>query len=217
MDEMPEQTAPAVRASDADRDRVAEVLRDAAGDGRLTLDELQERLDAVYAAKTYAELAPITGDLPGAPGPGGPAPVHDAEGRRFPADRIGASPTTHTAIAIMGGADRSGDWVVPESFTAFAMMGGIELDLRTARFAAREVTINACAIMGGIEITVPDDIEVVVNGVGVMGGFDHRASGPGLPGAPRLKVTGMALMGGVEVKRRRPKGTTGGDRRPVER
>src|SRR5699024_8493151 len=133
-----------------------------------------------------------------------------------PADRIGASPTTHSAIAIMGGADRSGDWVVPERFSAVAMMGGIELDLRTARFAAREVTINACAIMGGIEITVPDDIEVVVNGVGVMGGFDHRASGPGLPGAPRLTVTGMALMGGVEVKRRRPKGTTDGDRRPVE-
>ena len=54
-----------LRASDADRERIANVLREAAGDGRLTMAELDERLDAVYAAKTYAELEPITHDLPG--------------------------------------------------------------------------------------------------------------------------------------------------------
>ena len=53
-----------LRASDADRERIANVLREAAGDGRLTMAELDERLDAVYAAKTYAELEPITHDLP---------------------------------------------------------------------------------------------------------------------------------------------------------
>ena len=53
-----------MRASDADRERVANIVREAAGDGRLTMEELDERLDAVYAAKTYAELEPITRDLP---------------------------------------------------------------------------------------------------------------------------------------------------------
>ncbi len=63
-----------LRASDADRERVANVLREAAGDGRLTMDELDERLDAVYAAKTYAELEPITHDLPDAGAAHAPAP-----------------------------------------------------------------------------------------------------------------------------------------------
>jgi hypothetical protein len=56
--------------------------------------------------------------------------------------------------------------------------------------------------MGGIQITVPEDIDVDVAGLAFMGGFDHDASGAGVPGAPRLKVIGFALMGGVEVRRK---------------
>src|SRR5579859_7117317 len=98
-----------MRASDADRERVANVLREAAGDGRLTMDELDERLDAVYAAKTYPELEPITHDLPasGSPAPPGPAPAPSAAGA--PARYYGAEATSHGAVAIMGGFTRKGD------------------------------------------------------------------------------------------------------------
>ena len=54
-----------LRISDDDRHRVAEVLREAAGEGRLDLDELDQRLEAAYAAKVYADLVPILADLPG--------------------------------------------------------------------------------------------------------------------------------------------------------
>ncbi len=64
------------------------------------------------------------------------------------------------------------------------------------------MTIHAYALMGGVQIIVPEDIDVDVAGIGLMGGFDHSATGPGKPGAPRLKVIGLALMGGVNVKRR---------------
>jgi hypothetical protein len=187
-----------MRVSDADREQAAEVLRDAVGLGRLTFDELEDRLSQAYAAKTYADLEEVTRDLPG-PGVRAPA-VRDAG--RFPAERIGGSPSTPVAIAVMSGAKRAGPWVVPPVFTAFALMGGVELDLRHARFSHPEVTIHAYALMGGVEITVGDDIEVDVAGFGFMGGFDHRASGPGIPGAPRVRVVGFALMGGVEVKRK---------------
>ena len=60
---MPQQPS-GVRASDADRERVAAILRGAAGKGLLTLDEVDERLAAVYAARYLAELAPLTADLP---------------------------------------------------------------------------------------------------------------------------------------------------------
>jgi hypothetical protein len=192
-----------LRASDADRERAAEILRQAAGDGRLTLEELDERLDSVYAAKTYAELEPVTRDLPQqgtAHGPSAAAAVPAAGG---PA-RFGGEPGSTMAVAIMGGFSRKGDWVVPRQFTAVAFMGGGEIDMRDARFAGQTVTIHTVAIMGGIEITVPHDANVRVTGIGIMGGFDHTASGAGHPDGPTIVVDGVALMGGVEVKRRRP-------------
>lgn len=187
--------APEMRAGDADRERVAQVLRDAAGDGRLTLDELDERLDAVYAAKTYAELEPITRDLPS---PGGAAPPAVGADWR----PVQGAPSWRSGIGIMSGFRRAGVWNVPRRFRAFALWGGGNIDLREARFAEGQVTIRALAIMGGFEIIVPDDITVHVNGLGIMGGFDQRASGPGVPGSPTVVVKGLAFWGGVSVKRR---------------
>ncbi|MFC4909804.1 DUF1707 SHOCT-like domain-containing protein [Actinomadura gamaensis] len=205
LPERPDPTRPPeMRASDADRDRVAQILRDAAGEGRLTLDEVDERLDAVYKAKTYAELEPLTRDLPGA----GSAPSAQV-GHQVAGTTAGGfvvvpdeSPTWTTGVAIMGGFDRKGVWTVPESFTAFAFWGGGDIDLREARFTSRTTRINAVAIMGGIDIIVPDDVNVRVTGVGIMGGFDHLATGPGVPGAPEIVISGLAFWGGVDVKRR---------------
>jgi hypothetical protein len=191
-----------LRASDADRERVASVLREAAGDGRLTMDELDERLDAVYAAKTYAELEPITHDLPATGAAYVPAPSTVPAGN---VRRFGAEPTSHGAVAILGGFSRRGDWVVPKDFTAVAILGGGELDLREAQFAEPVVTIHVVAIMGGVEITAPMDATVRVTGIGVMGAFDHSEGGTGEPGGPTIIVNGIALMGGVEVLRKPPK------------
>jgi Domain of unknown function (DUF1707) len=187
-----------LRVSDADREQAAEVLRQAAGDGRLTLDELDERLATAYAAKTYADLEAVTTDLPG---PGVAAPAAQVS-TSFPVDRIGGTPGAPFAIAIMGGARRRGRWVVPRRYTCFALMGGIELDLREAQFSQRDVTIQAFSLMGGVSVIAPEDIEIDVTGLGIMGGFDHEASGPGTPGAPRLKVIGFSVMGGVDVRRK---------------
>jgi hypothetical protein len=183
-----------MRISDADRDNAASILREAAGDGRLDLDELDERLSAVYAAKTYGDLEPITRDLPISTSPAAARSERD----------FGGVPTSRHGIAIMGGFQRKGSWTVPETFTAVAFWGGGEIDLREARFSAPQVTIHAYAVMGGIEILVPEDAEVHVNGIGIMGGFDQRAEGAGVPGAPRITVNGVAFWGGVEVKRLPP-------------
>jgi hypothetical protein len=117
-------------------------------------------------------------------------------------DRIGGTASSHGAFAIMSGFTRRGNWVVPKDFTAFCLMGGGEIDLRRARFADREVAIHVIAIMGGCEIIVPDDATVLVTGVGVMGAFEHSSGGEGSPGGPVITINGVALMGGVEVKRK---------------
>lgn len=188
-----------LRASDADREKVAVVLREAAGEGRIGLDELDERLAAVYAARTYAELEPLTRDLPTAHEPVVPPRAADPG-----LDRFGGEPTSAGGFAVLGGFERKGRWVVPPVFRAFAMLGGGEIDLRQARFAERRVVIHAWALLGGIEIKVPEDAEVHVTGVGIMGGFDQGASGDGGPGGPVIVVKGLAFMGGVGVERRPP-------------
>jgi len=188
-----------MRASDADRERVANIVREAAGDGRLTMEELDERLDAVYTAKTYAELEPITRDLPATGTAHAPVP---AQSSAVQESRIGGVASSEGAFAILGGFSRKGDWVVPKDFTAFAFMAGGEIDLREARFAEPVVTIHVVAIMAGIEITVPEDVTVRVTGIGIMGGFDHGASATGAAGGPTIIINGVALMGGVEVRRR---------------
>jgi hypothetical protein len=188
-----------LRASDADRERIANVLREAAGDGRLTMAELDERLDAVYAAKTYAELEPITHDLPATGAEYGPAstPATTMDPARF-----GAPSTSAGAVAILGGFSRKGNWVVPKHFNAFMLLGGGEIDLREARFEEREVSIHIVAILGGCEVIVPEDATVRVTGVGILGAFEHSDSGGGSPDGPIITIDGLALLGGVDVKRK---------------
>ena len=215
---MTDQPVPAdprqMRAADSDRDQTAELLRRAAAEGRISFDELDERIGRAYAAKTFADLEALTRDLPG-PGVRAPAP---AAPRYQPAEVPAGTPAPSFSVAILSGAQRAGPWLVPPSYTAVAVLGGVELDLRHARFTAAEVTIRAFALLGSVSITVPEDMDVDVAGIGFMGGFDHGAGGPGVPGAPRLRVVGFAMMGGVEVQRRpadpgRP-GVPGGPTRP---
>ncbi len=195
-----------LRASDGDRERVAERLREAAGHGRLSMDELEERLERAYGAKTYAELVPLTRDLPAA-GTGAALPAPGASGAA--GSRIGGTPNRgRWSIAIMSGSTRRGRWVVPARFNAFAFWGGVVLDLREANFAERETVIRASAIMGGVEIIAPPDVDVRVEGFGLMGGYDDSTASdlePPPPGAPVVRITGIAFWAGVNARRKAPK------------
>ncbi|WP_027945676.1 DUF1707 SHOCT-like domain-containing protein [Amycolatopsis taiwanensis] len=191
-----------MRASNADRERVAQILHNALSEGRITVQELEERLDAVYAAKTLAELDPPVADLP-AVSAGAVVP----SATRAPAidSRIGGTPGSATSIAIMSSSSRKGNWVVPAQHNSFSFWGSVEIDLRDARFAERVSTITAVSIMGSIEITVPDDVVVEVSGIGFMGAFeskDHRDASQPPPGAPVVRVNGLAFWGAVEVTRK---------------
>jgi hypothetical protein len=193
-----------LRASDEDRHQVAEVLRRAAGEGRIDLTELDERLEAAYAAKTYADLVPITADLPvgttDAPPSMPPPAVHPHAG-----GPVVPAVTHQTSLSCMGDCSRKGVWRVPETHTAFSVMGSVTLDLREARFESREVTIHAYAIMAGIDIVVNRWTQVVVDGVGVMGDFKQtrdRAPAELTAASPVVHVKGMALMAAVNVKRK---------------
>ncbi|MGW4440035.1 DUF1707 SHOCT-like domain-containing protein [Streptomyces sp. NPDC004596] len=203
---MTDDAVPDLRASDADRERVAEVLRDALAEGRLDMGEFEERLEATYKARTYGELTPITRDLP-AGAAAAPAAVSftkaPAEQDGWAGRIVGGEGSSAGGFAVLSGFERKGRWTMPKRFNCFAFMGGGEIDLREAYFADREVEINCVAVMGGLQVIVPPGVEVVVRGIGVMGGFEHpRDDGPPEPGAPRVVVSGFAFWGGVGVERK---------------
>lgn len=202
-----------LRISDADRHKVAELLRDAAGEGRLDLEELDERLEATYRAKVYADLVPLVSDLPGAVLPVVPhdqqavsfakSPVPRPVGAMVPATRYDVS------VAVLTGQHRKGCWEIGPQHTAFTLMGGVDLDLREAHFAQPEAVITAVAVMGGIDIIVNEWTRVVVEGVGIMGDFSElRPKVPAdlRPTSPTVRVKGAAIMGAVNVRRKRMPG-----------
>jgi hypothetical protein len=187
-----------LRISDADRQKVADVLRDAAGEGRIDFDELDERLEMTWSAKTYADLVPITADLhlPTHPQPAA-APV------RRPSSGVPAVGHA-SSMAIMGDCKRQGVWSVPEHHSAFALMGSVLIDLREAQLSAHETLINASSIMGEVKIIVPADMHVVVDGTPIMGEFGQakdKVPAEVGPGSPTVRVRGLALMGSVTVQR----------------
>ena len=189
-----------LRASDADRDRIADILRDALAEGRLDAAEHSERLDKVYAAKTLGELEPLVRDLPVGRG-AEPAPVGARRG--YDPSQGGENPNL---VGILGGAERKGRWRVGNRITAVAVMGGVEIDLTEATFTAPELVINCTAIMGGVSIKLPENVTLRGGGVvGIMGGSDIKAFEASEPGAPVVRVNGMAFWGGVEAKAKRGK------------
>ena len=195
-----------LRVSDADRHAVADILREAAGEGRLDIDELEERLEETYKAKTYADLEPITQDLPVA----GQAPVMPA------APAAGAAPVVYSegegsdsASAFLSNVERKGVWVVPQQFSVHAVLGDANIDLREAHYSAREVVINATSVLGSVKVTVPPNVHVIVEGNGVLGEFNEPSAK--VPEAltadsPVVRVRGLAVLGDVTVKRRGPRG-----------
>jgi Domain of unknown function (DUF1707) len=173
--------------SDAERGAVEAELSDACAQGRLSLEELSERLDRASAARTRGELAGLVGDLPV-----GTAFVEASDIR-----------STRWTVAIMGANARRGRWRPTERTTGVAVMGGIVLDLREAAIGPRAQRVTAIAVMGGVDVLVPEGTRVELRGVPVMGCTKNRVpSDPHAlsPVEPVVRVRALALMGGVKVK-----------------
>lgn len=195
----PTPAAGGLRASDEDRNQVANVLSAAYAEGRLTREEHDERLEQAMSAKTFDELIPLTRDLVYV----GPTPGAVAEtptGNQV--DTNNANPAPDRMISVLGGTSRKGHWRVRRRTEMYALMGGMELDFTDAVFEAPVVEMSGFWCMGGAEITVPPGIEVRNEIMGILGGADIKIDDPE-PGAPVLVLKGVALLGGVEVKTKR--------------
>src|SRR5947209_11204548 len=136
---------PELRASDADRERVVEVLRRAVSDGQLTVEELEQRVPSAYAARTRRELERLTADLR-------VEPLHDAAAAPTEAARGGVRVRegqggTRWVVSIMGGHDKRGRWRLAPRCTVLNIMGGSDIDLNHAELSGPLTELNMYSVM----------------------------------------------------------------------
>jgi Domain of unknown function (DUF1707)/Cell wall-active antibiotics response 4TMS YvqF len=165
---------------------VVAVLAEAAGDGRLTLEEHSERTERAYAARTLGELAVLTDDLAVPSG----QPIR-LDGRR-------------PVAAVFGREQRDGRWVVPEHLAVAAIFGEVVLDLRDALLQASRTVVMATVVGGTVVLIVPEGIAVETTGTAVLTRTSGQLGRPlAAPDAPVIEVRTLALAGRVKVIRPR--------------
>jgi hypothetical protein len=166
----------------------------------LTMDSLEGRLALAYEAPSLARLEQLVGDLP----------VLESEklGVMHPPLLAppSAVPERGFVMAILGGVSRKGNWMVPRHLKVMAVLGGAEIDLRDGRLAPGVTQVDVFALMGGVEITVPPGVRVESMGGAFLGGFEASAGDASGydPTAPVLRVAGLAILGGVDVRVKKP-------------
>ncbi|WP_306317828.1 MULTISPECIES: DUF1707 domain-containing protein [unclassified Streptomyces] len=195
-----------LRASDADRDRIADILREALAEGRLDTEEHAERVDGVYRAKTVGELEPLVRDLPGAHARRGPAP-EPAPGPAPNQPTPGTIPPVpdENLVAVLSSTTRRGRWRIGRRTHAYAIFGNVEIDLSEAIFEYPQVYIKAVSVFGNVEVRVPENISLRGSGAGVLGNFEVDTLDAREPEAPVVYVDGVAVLGNIEAKPKRGK------------
>ncbi len=173
-------------ASDAERERSIALLRDAVGEGRLTLEEFSERVGLAQVARTDQELARLARDLPGAPAAASPPAAVSEEHRAFCSQLV-----------------RRGPWSLPPNSSWRSIFGTIDLDLSQARLAGRDTALQVYNLFGTVTVIVPEGVEVVVSGGGLFASQKiELAERPPIAGGPRLTIDTRGPGGTLHVRTR---------------
>jgi hypothetical protein len=174
---------PPIRASDADRERAIELLREHSVEGRLTLEEFTDRMSVASMARTTAELESLSRDLPQAA----------ARSRRSPVRFL---------FAMFGSTEREGRIRVGRRVECLSLFGNIDLDLRQATLETDVVTVVAIGIFGALDVYVPEGVEVDLHGF-ALGGHKRTNGNDPLPqpGTPLVRVFAISVFAGIDVWR----------------
>ena len=181
----------------------------------IDVEEYERLLDVAWAARSRTDLEELFSRLPAIPESERQPAESDTATRYAPAlASPGEQRERGWQVAIMSGSDRKGSWVPPRKLHTLALMGGAGLDFREARLGPGVTEVTILAVMGGVEVIVPPGVTVEAHGLGIMGGFEgySQTAGRRDPSAPILRVRGLAVMGGIDVKMMLP-GETSRDAR----
>ncbi|HEY2552175.1 MAG TPA: DUF1707 domain-containing protein [Streptosporangiaceae bacterium] len=185
--------SPAIRASDHDRDQVVQRLQVAFAENRLDDQEFDQRMRAALTARTSADLAVLTTDLP-------------AEQRQAGAAAAPSFAPGKYAVAYKGSVRRAGRWLVPERFTSLVYKGSGWLDLRAAELTAPVTRVTAIAYKSRIDVLVPPGVRVEVDGIGISRSEPTSAEleTPLPHDAQVVHIRGLGYKGSIEASTRPP-------------
>jgi hypothetical protein len=177
-----------IRSSFAEREATADRLTAAQAEGRISADELFERLHRITDTSTQADLRALVADLP-------------QTGTVTTAPVAAGSPAPESVVRIIGSYARNGAWSVPSDLSIVTGIGSIDLDMSAAIFTSTVTTLRLVSVLGGVTITVPRGVRVEAGGVQVLGGQDAKGVPEGPSDGRTLVITGFRLVGGLTIIR----------------
>lgn len=171
-----------VPPSEGERERAAELLQRACGDGRLTLEQFSVRVGAVWAADTHDELTRATADL-------APAPI------------VGSAQTVESVINVFSDTKRRGRWRLrSRQLRVRTFFGATELDLREVLTDQKVIEIATTTWFGAIKVIVPEGVEVELTGPEIFSSRNmHLAPVPRVAGTPEIRIEGASWFSSIEV------------------
>ncbi|MFP4377546.1 MAG: DUF1707 domain-containing protein [Spirochaetales bacterium] len=193
------------------REQVIEQLSAGYSRDFLSQSEFEERIETATDARTHADLRRLIVDLPTVGSPNAPATtgsgeLYSPESEFGYVVNRGEVPESSSMIAVFSASERKGMWIPPRHLHAVAVFGACEIDLRDAQIPPGGLTINAFAMMGAVEVLVPDGVRIETHGGGIFGAFEgNDQSGTFDSRAPVVRVEGAAFFGAVEAKHKKKK------------
>jgi hypothetical protein len=195
------------RVSDLERENVAELLRESAGEGRLSYAELEDRLEGVYGAKTYGELVQLTTDLPnGLLPPNAPSATPQYAGQPSQAPQY-TGETVPVINVFLSDSKRTGAWIAPQRQEVNAVLGDVTLDFTEAQMAHDVMYIEVKSILADVKIRVPQNAIVHLDSNPILGSVSEQEAGfggvvePSTTPPKTFHIRGTAILGDIKVKR----------------
>jgi hypothetical protein len=179
------------------RQKIIDQLKHAYAQDHLEEIDFERRLDIATNTSDRSILRELVDDLSGssdestAASPTAPASFH-----------IGTQgvESDGTIMSIFGGVTRKGDWHPPRRLKIVSALGGVDLDFTNATIPAEGIQIDVFCVMGGIDLRVPEGINVDAHPVTILGGSDTHGTGFFGKDAPTIRVRGLIIMGALDVK-----------------
>ncbi len=185
-----------------ERERVIQLLSEHFANDRLSLDELESRMELAYKAGSVSELQRLTADLPTASALPVPAP----EAAALPA----LAPDRDRIFAVMSETSRRGPWIVPQRLDVLAIMADTTIDLTQTALPTGIIDIHIRSLWAAVKVVVPPGLQVVNRLSSLMGSVggggapnDDAGSGGAWKEGTVIRLSGWAVMAEVQTKVRR--------------
>ena len=179
------------------REKIVEQLKLNYAHDNIDEKEFEDRLEKAQSATSKRQLVTLLEDLAVFEDELDPATKGELVGVKVNRGKV---QETATLVAILGGSDRKGVWRPARYTNTIVLMGGVDLDFTDAEMPPGVTEMNVFCMMGGVDIKVPPGLNVEVHGVPILGSFENHARGVGAEGQPLLRIKGLVVMGGIEVK-----------------